>query len=168
MTSLPLAAPSAQLTRRPGIVVAVRVGIAGGLICLIMPPLFVLATTAENFDKIFGEFGVRSSPLQAILLGFGRMLGTPAGVVAALLLVPLVCYLLALVAIPAGTRDSAEPSTSAGRRPSWGRIVSVVGGTALVSLVLYMGYTMLMLGTMTTVVGKLNTPAPAPAVQPSR
>ncbi|HZW05717.1 MAG TPA: hypothetical protein VFF65_01230, partial [Phycisphaerales bacterium] len=102
-----------------------RLALAAGLFCVAAPPLYIMATTGPRFDAIYREFGIKVSPLQQLMLGAGRLLGTPAGLALMLLLTPLVCYALVLTGLPRNAVAPADDPDHVHQRPRWRRLTLI-------------------------------------------
>jgi hypothetical protein len=161
MTQYPSAAARSSAQRGWTSATWIRMALAAALWCLAAPPIYVMGTTAAKFEEIFRELGLRISPLQMTLLGLGRMLESPAVMLGVLVMLGAFCFAASLACIPFG---AVAPADGVGMRPRWKRIVMTVVGVGLLSFGLVVAYMGTMLGSMQTVIDKLNnTPPSTPA-----
>ncbi|HYD01317.1 MAG TPA: hypothetical protein VEB22_08830 [Phycisphaerales bacterium] len=142
-----------------------RIGLTAGLWCVVAAPLYVMATTAANFDGIFREFGLRMSPFQQFLLGLGRVLGTPVGIAFILLLAPLACYALVLLGLPRDAVSPADDPAGTRRHPRWERLLLVTVPATVVSVIITVVYLGSMLAPLQTIT---NTLGQTPSVGTAR
>ena len=135
-----------------------RLLLALGVWAGVVLPMLVAAALGPTFSEIYREFGVRVSPVLSAVIAVSRGLGTPAGLVFMLAVLPALCLGAAtLVLRPVAAGGRARPWGVAGLLAAslaWG-----VGGLAAIIVLVFLP--------MIEIQEKLSAGAPARASTPA-
>jgi hypothetical protein len=161
MTAAPFTSPSAPIPAatpvRPSSNMAARFGLAVALWAIWCVPMAIIALTGAKFAEIFKEFGLKVGAVERIALQLALLLASPMGLVFMLVLLPVLCFAVAALILPARTASAAASEQPA----RWPLVVIAVIGSVMGSAALWITFMMLMSLSMSTVVDKLNQQPPA-------